>query len=73
MPFNLDKCKRFHIGTNNTLHEYTMGGKILERVKEEKDLGVLIDADLKFYKQTAAAVKKANSVLGFIRITPYHL
>ena len=67
LPFNLDKCKRFHIGANNTLHEYTMGGNILEQVKEEKDLGVLIDAELKFHKQTAAAVKMANSVLGLIK------
>ena len=67
LPFNLDKCKRFHTGANNTLHEYTMGGNILEQVKEEKDLGVLIDAELKFHKQTAAAVKKANSVLGLIK------
>ena len=67
LPFNLEKCKRFHIGANNTLHEYTMGGNILEQVKEEKDLGVLIDAELKFHKQTAAAVKKANSVLGLIK------
>ena len=47
MAIALDKCKTFHIGANNTLHEYTMGGNILEQVKEEKDLGVLIDAEIK--------------------------
>ena len=44
-----------------------MKGKLLEDVYEEKDLGVMIDTDLKFHKQTAAAVKKANSSLGLIK------
>ena len=44
-----------------------MDGKELEQVKEEKDLGVLIDYELKFHKQTAAAIKRANSVLGHIK------
>ena len=46
-----------------------MNGKLLEAITEEKDLGVLIDNELKFHKQTAAAVKKANSVLGVIKRT----
>ena len=44
-----------------------MDGKELDQVKEEKDLGVLIDNELKFHKQTAAAIKRANSVLGLIK------
>ena len=44
-----------------------MKGKQLEHVNEEKVLGVLIDSELKFHKQTAAAVKKANSSLGLIK------
>ena len=44
-----------------------MKGKQLEYVNEEKDLGVLIDSELKFHKQTAAAVKKANCSLGLIK------
>ena len=34
-----------------------MDGKELDQVKEEKDLGVPIDNELKFHKQTAAAIK----------------
>ena len=67
--FNLDKCKVLHIGRNNMRNEYRMNGKLLEAITEEKDLGVLIDNELKFHKQTAAAVKKANSVLGVIKRT----
>ena len=44
-----------------------MAGKKLDQVTEEKDLGVLIDKELKFHKQTAAVIKKANSVLGVIK------
>ena len=38
----------------------------LEQVDEEKDLGVLIDNELKFHKQTAMTIKKGKSVLGLI-------
>ena len=44
-----------------------MNNQELKQVREEKDLGVLIDEELKFHKQTAAAVKKANSILRLIR------
>ena len=44
-----------------------MNNEELKQLREEQDLGVLIDEDLKFHKQTAAAVKKANSILGLIR------
>ena len=39
----------------------------LEQVREEKVLGVLVDDELKFHRQTAAAVKKANAVLGMLK------
>ena len=35
-----------------------MNGKELDQVKEEKDLGVLIDNKLKFHKQTTTAIKE---------------
>ena len=44
-----------------------MNGRSLEDVDEEKDLGVIIDKDLKFHRQAAAAIKKANSSLGIIK------
>ena len=44
-----------------------MNGQQLEQVTNEKDLGVLIDDELKFHKQTGAAIKKTNRVLGIIR------
>ena len=37
----------------------------------QKDLGIIVDKELKFHKQTAAAVKNANQVLGIIKKTIY--
>ena len=67
--FNVKKCKCLHIGHNNTCHKYKMNGNKLDHVDEEKDLGVLIDDQLKFHRQTASAVKKANRVLGLVKKT----
>ena len=64
LPFNVEKCKSLHRGKNNSRHRYVMDIQELEQVREEKDLGVLVDDELKFHRQTAAAVKKANVVLG---------
>ncbi|KAK8406035.1 hypothetical protein O3P69_007038 [Scylla paramamosain] len=47
MSFNVDKCKVLHIGNNNDHTDYLMNGTELLKVKEEKDLGVIITSDLK--------------------------
>ena len=39
----------------------------LQEVFEEKDLGVIIDRDLKFHTQTAAVINKANRLLGLLK------
>ena len=44
-----------------------MNGYTLEQVTEEKDLGIIIDNELKFHKHTAMAIKKANRILGLIK------
>ena len=73
LHFNTDKCKSFHIGRTNKRQVYQMNGISLVQVKEEKDLGVTIDHELKFHQQTAASVKKANRVLGIIKKSFSHL
>ena len=69
MEFNIKKCKIMHFGSKNPRYSYYMGGfapagVVLEEVREEKDLGVMISESLKPAAQCAKAVKKANSVLG---------
>ena len=44
-----------------------MDGNILESVEEERDLGVIIQRNLKVDKQCAKAAKTAYNVLGMIR------
>ena len=73
LHFNTDKCKSLHIGRTNKRQVYQMNGISLVQVKEEKDLGVIIDHELKFHQQTAASVKKANRVLGIIKKSFSHL
>lgn len=62
-----EKCKVLYISNNNLCHQYGMNGAKLEKVDEEKDLGVIIDNELMLHRHTAEAVKKANMKLGMIR------
>ena len=67
LPFNKEKCKLMHIGNCNLKFEYQMGEANITAVDKERDLGIIIDDGLKFHEQTAAAVCRANRVLGIIR------
>jgi len=60
MRFNTDKCTVLHCGFNNPHIDYSMDGVKLQLVKEEKDLGVTVSADMKWDRQCIEAVKKAN-------------
>ena len=64
MLFNVDKCHIIHAGHKNNLFEYSMGGRVLEEVDYEKDVGVLLHKSFRPSMQCAKAAKKANSVLG---------
>ena len=58
--FNIDKCKVMHVGRKNPQLSYSLYGENLKTTIEEKDLGAIIDKDLKFHSHTSCAVKKAN-------------
>ena len=66
MEFNVKKCKVMHVGYSNINFGYIMNGQWLEECEYEKDLGVLIDRNLKASRQAFAARNKANRMLGFI-------
>jgi hypothetical protein len=42
MLFSVEKCKVMHIGYNNVGAAYMMNGTVLQDVKEEQDLGVVV-------------------------------
>ncbi|CAM4478002.1 unnamed protein product [Lepidochelys kempii] len=67
MKFNVDKCKVMHIGKHNPNYTYTMMGSKLAVTTQERDLGVIVDSSLKTSTQCAAAVKRANTMLGIIK------
>ena len=51
------------------IEKYTLNRQELQHVFEQKDLGVILDAELKFDEHTSAKVKKANAIAGLIRRT----
>jgi hypothetical protein len=68
MNFNVDKCGIMQMKSKNlTDGNYYMGDHKLKRISQEKDLGVLVDSDLKFSSHIAGAASRANRVLGMIR------
>ena len=59
MKFNVSKCPVVrHVGKNNEHKLYKMNEQILEKSNSERDLGVLINNDLKHSKQCDSAIKK---------------
>ena len=71
--FNADKCKVLHLGKQNSRLKYSMrkhGSHETLELKEseiERDLGVNVDASLKFSQHVEIQVNKANRLLGLIR------
>ncbi len=66
MSFNINKCSVLSVGTRNPLHEYSSDSAAISRTDCERDLGVLVNSDLKLREQCISARNKANRVLGFI-------
>ena len=67
MRFNVKKCKVMHIGAKNQNFTYRLMGSELSVTAQERDLGVLVDNSMKVSTQCAAAIRKANSMLGVIK------
>ncbi len=74
---NAKKCKVMHLGSRNSKTEYTMDRTNLSNVTKDKDLGVLINKELKFHDNISSAMSKANQTLGlfihYMRTTTYSL
>ena len=56
-----------HLGNENPCYEYFMENKPLQVVTEHKDLGIIMNCNLKFHSQATAAANKANCILGLIK------
>ena len=66
MKFNVSKCKIIHMGKNNPRYEYHIGGERLQSDTKEKDIGVLINDNLKPSMQCQKAANTAMAVLNQI-------
>ena len=69
MKFSADKCKVLHLGNQNLQYEYIMCDTCLEAMREENDLGIIVDEKLAFDTHTITQANKANKVVGLIRRT----
>ena len=67
LNFNIAKTVIMHLGNTNPCYTYFMDGQPLQVVSEHKDLGIIIDSNLKFHSQTTAVANKANRILGLIK------
>jgi hypothetical protein len=72
LKFHPDKCGIMRIGkTVDKDRIYTMGhdNHPLKVIKEEKDIGVIIDDKLSFSSHMSTKINKANAIMGTIRRT----
>ena len=67
MLLNFGKCKCLHTGHGNEDPQYKTGGTVLNTTLKEKDLGLIISADMKVSEQCGIAAAKGNQIFGLIR------
>ena len=83
LPLNAQKCSKLHVsckngkGIDSNIY-YIIDQKVnrqieIKRIGRDKDLGVIIGTKLKFLKQIANCIQKANSVLASIKRTIKYL
>ncbi len=68
MPFNINKCLILQVGSRNIKKDYEMCGVKIKSVHSVEDLGVTVASNVKFSQQCNESVKKANKMMGLIKI-----
>ena len=67
LKFNVSKCNVLHLGTTEQ-YTYLLCGTAIQPAQSVRDLGVVIDQDLKFHEHTSIVLtNKANRVLRLIK------
>ena len=57
LPFNPSECKVMYFGKKNPKNYFVLYDRVLDTVTQEKDLGFIVDDQLKFHEHTAVAAK----------------
>ena len=74
LEFHPDKCVKMSINNKESDNRtYNMHDITLMNVKQEKDIGVIVDDQLKFEEHMYEKIKKANNMMGLIRRSFIHL
>jgi hypothetical protein len=75
MRFNPAKCSTLRLTKNRQREptKYDMMGTTLEETDETKYLGIFLQRDLRWNRQTEFATGKATKVLNFVRRNFYHV
>ena len=74
LEFHPDKCVKMSINNKECENRtYKMNDITLKNVKQEKDIGVIVDDQLKFEDHMYEKIKKANNMMGLIRRSFMHL
>ena len=63
MLFNFGKCNCHHTEHGNEVAQYTMGGTVLNTTVKEKDLGLIISADMNASEQCALQQRRETKFL----------
>ena len=67
LKFNILKCKHMHLGPMHHYGSYYLDGTVIDNIDSYKDLGIILDHQLKFHLHTTEVVVKANRLLGLIK------
>ena len=67
LNFNVSKCHLLHFGKPHNYGSYSINGIQISPNDSIKDLGVIVDNQLKFHEHADSVVTKANRTLAIIR------
>ncbi len=68
LKFHPGKCKHMHVGKSvPDSVTYSLNSTNLQSITQEKDIGVIIDADLEFESHISEKVKKASQMFALLR------
>ena len=69
LTFNVNKCHVIHFGRHNKHHNYFLQDNFFSVVSNERDLGVIVDHQLKFSSHAKSFSFSADETLGIIKRT----